>query len=91
MLDKEDIGFLADAVIEVEKTILEGLSTQQMQVAKKFIEHVNKLTEVINKVKNTVESETYDIDPSDTLAVPLCFLPQDRIKRDNTGIRYARI
>ena len=43
-LHKEDIGLLVDIVAEVEKTILEGLSTQQMQVANKLTKQIGKLT-----------------------------------------------
>ena len=46
-----------------------------MQVAKKIIEHVNKIIEAINEVKTNVEVETYGIDPEDTLVVPLLFSP----------------
>ena len=74
-LDKDDMGFLIDAITEVAKTNLEGLSTQQMQVANRIIEHVNRIMEAINEVKTTVEAETYDIDPCDTLATPLLLLP----------------
>ena len=46
-----------------------------MQVANNLTEHVKKLTEAINEVKNTVEADTYGIDPGDTLVPPLLFLP----------------
>ena len=74
-LDKEDMGFLAESIEEVVKKILKGLSTQQMQVANKIIEHVNKLTYSLNEVKTIVEAMTYGIDLRDTLAVPLLFPP----------------
>ena len=70
ILDKEDIGLLADVVAEVEKTSLKGLSTQQMQVANKLTEHVNKITEAINEVKTTVEAKTHGVDLGDTLVAP---------------------
>ena len=73
-LDKEDIGLLVDVVAKVTETSLEGLSTQQMQVANKIAEHVNKITDAINEVKTIVEAETYGVDLGDTLAVPLLLL-----------------
>ena len=41
----------------------------------KVVEHLNKLTEAINEVKTTIEDETYGVDPGDTLAAPMLFLP----------------
>ena len=64
-LDKEDMGLLADTIVEVVKNNLEGLTTQHMQVANKIGEHVNKLTEAINEVKTTLEAKTYGIDHGD--------------------------
>ena len=41
-LDKEDIGLIADVVVEVAKSSFEGLRSQQKQVANKVTEHLYK-------------------------------------------------
>ena len=41
----------------------------------KVVEHLNKITEATNEVKTTIETETYGMDPRDTLAMPMLLLP----------------
>ena len=53
------------------KTIFKGIGKKQMKLTNKLTKHVNNITESINEVKSTIEAETYDVDPGDTLVAPL--------------------
>ena len=45
----------------------------------KVEEHINTLTDAINEVRNTVEAENYNVDPTDALVTPL-LLPRVKIE-----------
>ena len=63
-LAQDDISLLCDAIAEVAKSSLKGVSKKQLQLTSELAEHVNQLIEAINKVKATFKAETYGVDPS---------------------------
>ena len=63
-LADEDLGLLTDAITKVAKSSLKGISKKNLWLTNQLVEHINQLTEAINKVKATVEVEDYGVDPS---------------------------
>ena len=63
-LAQDDISLLCDAIADVAKSSLKGVSKKQLQLTSELAEHVNQLIEAINKVKATFKAETYGVDPS---------------------------
>ena len=49
-LDENDISLLSDAITEVSKSRLKGISKKKLQLTKKLEDHINDLTEAINKI-----------------------------------------
>ena len=65
------MNLLSEVITKVAQSSLKGIGKKQMRLTNKLVEHINTLTEAINEVQNTVEADTYGVDPSDTLVTPL--------------------
>ena len=72
---EEDLNLLREVVVEVAESTLGNITCNQTNWATLLSAQVTRLEEVVTEVQDTVQAETYSVDPSDTLATPMMPLP----------------
>ena len=71
ILTEDDLQELSNTVKKVAQDNLRDIMAQQVSIANQVQGHLNKLTTAINDIKDTVEVETYGVDPNVPLVTPM--------------------
>ena len=69
-LIEDELQELANAVKKFSQDKVSDLRAQQVSIATQVQDHLNKLTTNINDIKDTMEAETYGVDPNVPLVTP---------------------
>ena len=72
-LTKDELQELANAIKKFVQDNFHKLMAQQEHIANQVQDHLNKLTMAISGFKDTVEAETYGVDPNVPLVAPALF------------------
>ena len=75
ILTEDELQEFSNLVKKVAQDNLNDLRAQQVSIATQVQDHLNKFTVAINDIKDTVEAETYGVDPSMPLVTPTVFPP----------------
>ena len=78
-ITKEDLTLLSEAVAEVAEKNLGKIVSKKTNWTASITTKVNRLAETVAEVHDTMQAETYGVDPTDTLVTPV-LLPPLRIE-----------
>ena len=71
----EDLTLLSESVAKVAEKYLGNLTSMQTKWIASITTKFNRLENTVAKVHDTIQDETYGVDPKGTLATPVMLLP----------------
>ena len=75
ILTEDELQELSNVVKKVAQDNLHDMMAQKASIANQVQDHLNKLKTVVSDVKDTMEAETYGIDPNIPLVTPTLVPP----------------